>query len=126
MTEVEEDVVVPLVTKGTPLVIDVGTGYTKVGYACNAQPTFILPTVLGPRATVANVAKAAPKPSVDELDFLIGEECLSNNKQYPPERFVRHGLVTNWDLMEKFYEQIFFRYLRANPEDQPILIVCSL
>jgi actin-related protein 3 len=109
--------------KGTPIVVDVGTGYTKVGYACNDNPTFVLPSVIGPRGAAAGVAKNPQKPGIEELDFLIGDECINNNKQYPPERFIRHGLVTNWDLMEKYYEQVFYRYLRSNPEDQPILIV---
>ena len=37
--------------------------------------------------------------------------------QYP----VRHGLVEDWDLMEKFLEHCIFRYLR-----QEILFVYQL
>lgn len=38
--------------------------------------------------------------------------------QYP----VRHGLVEDWDLMEKFLEQCIFKYLRAEPEDHHFLL----
>lgn len=38
--------------------------------------------------------------------------------QYP----VRHGLVEDWDLMEKFLEQCIFKYLRAEPEDHYFLL----
>lgn len=36
---------------------------------------------------------------------------------------IRHGMVEDWDLMEKFMEQIIFKYLRAEPEDHSFLMV---
>lgn len=36
---------------------------------------------------------------------------------------IRHGIIEDWDLMEKFLEQIIFKYLRAEPEDHNILMV---
>jgi actin-related protein 3 len=38
--------------------------------------------------------------------------------QYP----VRHGIVEDWDLMERFLEQSIFKYLRAEPEDHHFLL----
>ncbi|MCL4134875.1 UNVERIFIED_CONTAM: hypothetical protein GTU68_012439, partial [Idotea baltica] len=35
---------------------------------------------------------------------------------------VRHGIVEDWDLMEKFMEQCIFKYLRAEPEDHYFLL----
>ena len=32
------------------------------------------------------------------------------------------GMVENWDLMEYFYEQCIFKYLRAEPEDHHFLL----
>lgn len=40
------------------------------------------------------------------------------NLQYP----VRHGLVEDWDLMEKFLQQCIFKYLRSEPEDHYFLL----
>jgi len=40
------------------------------------------------------------------------------NSQYP----VRHGLVEDWDLMEKFLQQCIFKYLRSEPEDHYFLL----
>lgn len=39
--------------------------------------------------------------------------------QYP----VRHGIIEDWDLMERFWEQIIFKYMRAEPEDHYFLLV---
>lgn len=35
---------------------------------------------------------------------------------------MRHGLVEDWDLMERFLEQCVFKYLRAEPEDHYFLL----
>ncbi len=43
--------------------------------------------------------------------------CLS--PQWP----IRHGIVEDWDLMERFMEQVIFKYLRAEPEDHYFLLV---
>lgn len=42
-----------------PVVIDNGTGYTKMGYSGNVEPQFIIPTVLGtkPEETGAGAGK---------------------------------------------------------------------
>jgi actin-related protein 3 len=32
-----------------PVVVDVGTAYTKMGYACNSRPDYIIPTIVGRR-----------------------------------------------------------------------------
>jgi len=36
---------------------------------------------------------------------------------------IRHGIVEDWDLMERFLEQAIFKYLRAEPEDHYFLLV---
>ena len=36
---------------------------------------------------------------------------------------IRHGQVEDWDLMERFWEQAIFKYLRAEPEDHYFLLV---
>ena len=36
---------------------------------------------------------------------------------------IRHGIVEDWDLMERFLEQAIFKYLRSEPEDHYFLLV---
>jgi actin-related protein len=35
-------------------------------------------------------------------------------------------MIDNWDHMERFWEQCIFKYLRAEPEDHYVLLVCNL
>ena len=37
-----------------PIVIDNGTGYTKLGYSGNVEPQYIIPTVIG-NLTIINI-----------------------------------------------------------------------
>jgi len=44
-----------------PVVIDNGTGYTKMGYACNSDPQFIIPTAIASKNVQMGGAKRGKK-----------------------------------------------------------------
>lgn len=62
---------------------------------------------------------------LDDLDFYIGEEAILHKTTHPPVAPIRHGLVEDWDMMERFYEQALFKYLRCEPEEHNFMIVCT-
>ena len=114
-----------------------------MGFAGNQVPSYIIPSAIasrsGPSASSGRAPPPPNKPSslssqgsnlaskrgVEDLDFFIGDEALAAGKghgygvHYP----VRHGQVEDWDLMEKFWSQCIFKYLRAEPEDHCFLLV---
>ncbi|CAJ0576165.1 unnamed protein product, partial [Mesorhabditis spiculigera] len=103
------------------VVIDNGTGYSKLGYAFNSEPQFIIPTALAVREQAGR--QGLEKGRIDDLDFFIGDEALSPaaatySLKYP----IRHGIVEDWNLMERFWEQAIFKYLKAEPEDHYFLL----
>ncbi|KAF9358323.1 Arp2/3 complex subunit, actin nucleation center [Mortierella sp. AD094] len=123
-----------------PVVIDNGTGFTKMGFAGNNDPSFIQPTVIATRDG-GNSSSGAPsvpsKPSflnssassnlaskrgVEDLDFFIGDEAVANSKTYALNYPIRHGQIENWDHMERYWEQSIFKYLRCEPEDHSFLL----
>lgn len=120
------------------IIIDNGTGFTKAGWAGNSDPSFVFPTAIATRSLAGGSTTSSSRPSVpskpgglgsgggsniaskrgiDDLDFFIGDEAIANSKTYQVEQPIKHGLVENWDLMERFWEQCFFKYLRAEPEE---------
>jgi len=105
-------------------VIDVGTGYTKMGYAGNKEPQFIMPSAIAVKETakVGDEATRRLTRGLEDLDFYIGDEAMSIGNPYAVKYPVRHGLVEDWDLMEKFLEHCIFKYLRAEPEDHYFLL----
>ena len=67
----------------------------------------------------------SPKREFEDLDFFIGDEALANQKTpgYGVHYPIRHGMIDNWDHMERYWEQTIFKYLRAEPEDHYFLLV---
>nr|XP_045016910.1 actin-related protein 3B isoform X2 [Jaculus jaculus] len=106
-----------------PCVVDCGTGYTKLGYAGNTEPQFIIPSCIAIResAKVVDQAQRRVLRGVDDLDFFIGDEAI-DKPTYATKWPIRHGIIEDWDLMERFMEQVVFKYLRAEPEDHYFLL----
>lgn len=99
------------------VVIDNGTGYTKMGFSGNSEPQFIIPSSIAVKEGVG-VRQAR---GLDDLDFYIGDEAQTAtgySVKYP----IRHGLISDWDLMEKYWEQCIFKYLKCEPEDHYFLL----
>ncbi|XP_053373633.1 actin-related protein 3-A isoform X1 [Mercenaria mercenaria] len=105
------------------VIIDNGTGYTKMGYAGNTEPQFIIPSAIAVKetASVGNKSISRLGKGVEDLDFFIGDEAL-NATSYAVKWPIRHGIVDDWDLMERFWEQAIFKYLRSEPEDHYFLL----
>ncbi|KAM7121768.1 LOW QUALITY PROTEIN: actin-related protein 3B [Molossus nigricans] len=106
-----------------PCVVDCGTGYTKRGYAGNTEPQFIIPSCIALREPAEAVGPARGKVprGVGDLDFFIGDEAI-DKPAYATKWPIRHGIVEDWDLMERFTEHVIFKYLRAEPEDHYFLM----
>jgi actin-related protein 3 len=104
-------------------VIDNGTGYTKLGFAGNTEPQFIIPSCISIKegSNVGDTASRRLMKGVDDLDFYIGDEAL-DKPGYAPKYPIRHGICEDWDLMERYWEQCIFKYLRAEPEDHYFLL----
>jgi len=58
------------------VVIDNGTGYTKMGFAGNTEPQFIIPSVIGTKDEKAKTG--SQKKGIEDLDFYIGDEAIAN------------------------------------------------
>ncbi|NXL61986.1 ARP3B protein, partial [Chordeiles acutipennis] len=98
--------------------------YTKLGYAGNTEPQFIIPSCELPikLSTKVQVVSALFTLS-GTVDSLIFKKVVPIRKWFfwvcwP----IRHGIVEDWDLMERFMEQVIFKYLRAEPEDHYFLM----
>ncbi|KAG4301018.1 hypothetical protein PCANB_002642 [Pneumocystis canis] len=130
-------------TLNHPVVImDNGTGLTKIGFSGNNVPSFIFPTViatlqthgtgtgqsisskpslLSTNSTISNISS---RRGTEDLDFYIGNEALeyANGLGYSLNYPIRHGLVETWDHMERFWQQSIFKYLKCEPEDHYFLL----
>ena len=101
------------------VVIDNGTGYTKMGYAGNCEPSFIIPSLLGHKDP-QKVGKAWK--GVEDLDYWIGDEAVARSTEYTTNYPIRHGIVENWDNMERYWQRCIFKYLRCDPQEHNFLL----
>ncbi|CAE7217807.1 arx-1, partial [Symbiodinium sp. CCMP2456] len=114
-----------------PVVIDIGTGCTKMGFAGNIEPTFMIPTVVANAAKKStgsvHISQISQTPSAQGLadaDFYIGDEAykLKDSPNYLLSSPVSKGRIEHWDDMERFLQQAIFRSLRCIPEDHDFLL----
>ena len=56
------------------------------------------------------------------MDFWIGDEAVSRSQEYTVNYPIRHGIVENWDNMERYWQRCIFKYMRCDPEEHNFLL----
>ncbi|KAK9074992.1 hypothetical protein SSX86_003311 [Deinandra increscens subsp. villosa] len=96
-----------------PLVIDTGSGFVKAGVAGDVAPKVVFRTISGrPHHHVG---------SMGQNKDLVGDKALEGGGHMILKQPVEHGIVSNWDDMEKIWEHTFYNELCVAPEEHPVL-----
>ena len=99
-----------------PIIIDIGSGTLKAGFASDDAPKCIIPMIIGkPKSPGILVG-------MDQKEYYVGLEARAKRNLLIMEEPVQCGIIQNFEHISKIFEHLFNNELRVSPEEHKILI----
>ncbi|KAI9849089.1 MAG: Actin-like protein [Sclerophora amabilis] len=99
-----------------PIVLDNGSGTIRAGFAGEDLPKCYFPSFVGRPKHTRVLAGAL------EGDVFIGQRAQDLRGLLKIKYPLEHGIVTDWDDMEKIWQYVYTEELKTLSEEHPILL----
>jgi actin-related protein len=99
------------------VVCDNGSGMVKAGFAGDDAPRCVFPSIVARPREGVNMAMIGTQTKV-----LVGDDAQAKRGVMSIKYPIEHGVVTNWDDMEKIWHHTFYNELRIAPEEHKVML----
>ena len=106
-----------MMTEVRALVIDNGSGFVKAGFAGEDAPRRVFPSIVGSPRTDNKREEGGDAPPLK--DYYVGEEAKSRRRLLRLRYPVEHGIICNWDNMEKVRVLVYYKRKRPDSMASP-------
>ena len=96
------------------IIIDNGESYCKAGFSGQEGPRSVFPAFVGYRKYASDIT--------DKKEFFVGIDAEAKKGILKLNYPIEHGLVNNWDDMEKVWRYVFTNELRVDPVEHNVMI----
>ena len=101
------------------IIIDNGSGYIKAGLSDEEGARAVFPTIVGyPKSRMHSEFTIGG----GETEFFIGADAQYKRGILKLNYPIKHGVIENWDVMEKIWDYTFTNELRVAPEEHNVMI----
>ncbi|XP_004711106.1 actin-like protein 7A [Echinops telfairi] len=104
----------PQVTKA--VVVDLGTGYCKCGFAGLPKPTHVI------SSTVGKPYMETAKTGDNRKETFVGHELLCPEVRLKLINPLRHGIIVDWDSVQDIWEYLFRHEMKIAPNEHAALV----
>jgi len=108
-----------LLKSQTYIVLDIGSGLTKVGFGGKREPVYIFPTIVGIRKR--NVFS----PFSEIPDVCFGKDVMNKRILFDIHRPVSRGLIKEWDMW-KLLVQYSLKIVGVKPDKSCLIVPYDL
>ncbi|XP_069486710.1 actin-like protein 7B [Ambystoma mexicanum] len=105
-----------IVKETRAIIIDLGTGYCKAGYAGQQRPSCVI------SSTVGKHLQETAKTGDNRKESFIGQELQDAKIPLKLVNPLRHGIIVDWDIVQDIWEYIFLAELKLPPEEHAVMV----
>jgi actin-related protein len=98
------------------IILDNGSGYTKAGFAGQDAPIAVFPCIIGRPKNKGIML------GTDTKDYYIGSQADERRGILVLSYPIEHGIVNDWDDMEKIWDHTFTNELRVKNDEHNVML----